>query len=59
MPDPTPRANPDTPAAAPAAPAAPRPMIVCSVEEAIQKWGAVPNTEMDITDIDGWGDSPA
>jgi len=32
----------------------PKPMIECSVEEAIEVWGAVPNTEMDITDIDGY-----
>ena len=32
----------------------PEPLIKCSVEEAIEVWGADFNTEMDVTDIDGW-----
>ncbi len=42
----------------------PKPLVDCSVEEAVEVYGAEPNTEMDITAIDGWeggkdGASPA
>ena len=32
----------------------PKPLLECPAEEAVQVWGAEPNTEMDVTDIDGW-----
>ena len=36
-----------------AAEGSPKPMIRCSAEEAVEVWGAEPNTEMDVADIDG------
>lgn len=32
----------------------PRPLLGCSVEEAVEGWGAEPSSEMDVTGIDGW-----
>ena len=32
----------------------PKPLLECSAEEAVEVWGAEPNSEMDVTDIDGW-----
>ena len=32
----------------------PKPLLECSAEEAVEVCGAEPNSEMEVTDIDGW-----